>query len=90
MTDEYGKVHEITELVQRNLNRKLRVGDTVIVHRKTVVILGKKELIASIKGNTIEFPLLNVLEDFLKYGSILFGVTLLATGILYLFVFFRK
>lgn len=90
VTDEYGKVHEITESVHKNLNKKLRVGDTVVVNRKTVVILGKKELIASIKGNTVEFPLLHVLEDFLKYGVAIFGFTLFSAGIAFLLVVLKK
>lgn len=77
VTDEYGKIHEVTESIDRDLNKKLRVGDTVPVRRRTVEILGKRELIATIQSKENLHHSLSILEKFLFLGMIVFGVLVL-------------
>lgn len=52
--DERGRIHEITEYVDSISSRRLRVGDTVRVHRKSIYSFGKSEIISSIDSNTRE------------------------------------
>ncbi|MCZ8237480.1 MAG: hypothetical protein O9346_07765 [Leptospiraceae bacterium] len=82
VTDEYGKIHEVTESIDKDLNKKLRVGDTVPVYRRTVEILGKRELIASIQTKENLQHGLSILERFLFLGMLIFGTLVFLSAIL--------
>ena len=75
-----GKIHEITESIEHDLNKKLRVGDTVPVRRRTVEILGKKELIASIQKSDSPHHSFYILERFLFLGMVTFAVLVLISS----------
>jgi len=74
-----GELHEVTEIVDNELNRKLRVGDTVQVKRKTVKLFGKTTVISMINGNKLSFKPLDLLIQIGKTGTVFF-IALLLTG----------
>lgn len=50
--DENGRLTEMIEYVDYNTHKKLRIGDTVVVVRKSISLLGNKTFISKIIGNT--------------------------------------
>jgi hypothetical protein len=87
VTDESGRVHEVSEVVDSDLKRKLRVGDTVPVYRKSFSIFGKEEIISKLKWNRLEKIPLQGLSELLFYSSIFFWVAFCISTIL---GFFKK
>lgn len=77
--DEMGKMHEVTEKVDPELDRKLRVGDTVAVRRRTIEIFGKTKMISYIEENKIGPKTFDFLVLFSKMG-VLFSFLVLITG----------
>ena len=68
--DETGRLTEIVEYVDPITHKKLRIGDTVVVTRKTIQLLGKSTLISRINGNTNSIPHNILIEKFSLYGVI--------------------
>ncbi|WCL47715.1 hypothetical protein [Leptospira sp. GIMC2001] len=66
--DEKGKIHEFTESVDAALSRRMRVGDTVPVYRKTFVSFGRKEIMSKLKNNSRPFNPLNALSNLVMSG----------------------
>ncbi len=66
--DEAGRLTEIVEYVDPLTHKKLRIGDTVVVVRKTILLLGKSTLISRITGNTNSIPHNILIEQFSLYG----------------------
>jgi len=84
--DETGRLTEIVEYVDPITNKKLRIGDTVVVVRKTIQLLGKSTLISRINGNTNSIPHNILIEKFSLYGV---GFSILL-GIISLFMYKRR
>jgi len=84
--DEAGRLTEIVEYVDPITNKKLRIGDTVVVTRKTIKLLGKSTLISRINGNTSLIPH-NILIEKLSLFGIIFSTLL---GFVSLFMFKRR
>ena len=72
-----GELHEVTEVVDNELNRKLRVGDTVPVKRKTVELFGKTTIISMINGNKLSYKPLGLLIQIGETGTVFFIVIVL-------------
>ncbi len=84
--DETGRLTEIVEYVDPITNKKLRIGDTVVVTRKTIQLLGKSTLISRINGSTNSIPYNILIEKFSLYGV---GFSLLL-GFISLFMYKRR
>lgn len=83
--DEIGRIHEITEIVDAVSGRKLRVGDTVAVHRKSIVSFGKAEVLSRIDSNSTAWNPYAFMTVILSIGTGFFlAVAILSTGILFL------
>lgn len=76
-----GSLFEITERIPYSIYKRLRLGDTIEVHKKEIKIFGKQTAISRIRGNEEPLPLLENLEKYFQYGFIyllvLVGVTLI-------------
>ncbi len=76
VTDEFGKLHEITEFVDDKSHLRLRVGNTVITRQKKFYLAGKERILSRIDGNKQILPNYNYLEKIAFFGigfSILIG-----------------
>ena len=76
VTDEFGKLHEITEFVDDKSHLRLRVGNTVVTRQKKVFLAGKDRILSRIDGNKQILPNYNYLEKIALFGigfSILIG-----------------
>ncbi|AXR62807.1 hypothetical protein [Leptospira mayottensis] len=80
--DEFGKLYEITEQVDENLHKRLRVGDSIEVRRQTFETFGKIQVLARIKKNSLFINDFDFLEMFSMIGLCFSGI-LLATGLYY-------
>lgn len=77
VTDEIGKLHEITEFVDDKSHLKLRVGNTVVTRQKKFILTGKERILSRIDGNKQILPNYNYLERIGYFGmgfSILIGI----------------
>ena len=73
VSDESGRLSEVVEYVDPVIHKKLRIGDSIIVIRKTITLLGQKILISRIIGNTGRIPINGMIEIFASFGM---GVSL--------------
>jgi hypothetical protein len=78
VADEHGKFHENTEEVDKGINNKLRVGDTVVCFQKTIYILGQETIISRIEGNQAPAPNLNFIITYSKIGLYFSGLLFFA------------
>ena len=75
-SDENGRLMDIVEYVDIQTHKKLRIGDTILVTKKSIYLLGNQNLIARIQGNTYP-PSDNIfLEKFAISGIIVSIFTL--------------
>lgn len=77
VTDEIGKLHEITEFVDDKSHLRLRVGNTVVTRQKEFFLAGKERILSRIDGNKQILPNYNYLEKIAFFGigfSILIGI----------------
>jgi hypothetical protein len=74
VSDESGRLSEVVEYVDPIIHKKLRIGDSIIVVRKTIDLLGQKILISRIVGNKGRIPVNGMIEIFASFGM---GVSLL-------------
>jgi hypothetical protein len=84
VTDEIGKLHEITEFVDDKSHLKLRVGNTVVTRQKKFLLTGKERILSRIEGNNQILPNYNFLERIAFFGigfSILISIGGIALGI---------
>ena len=81
---EYGNLHEVTKIVDSELNRKLRVGDTVAVKRKTVESFGKKTVISKIAGNKMSYQSFDLMIKITMAGTLFFTFILLLSFLVWL------
>jgi hypothetical protein len=81
VSDESGRLTEVVEYVDPVIHKKLRIGDSVIVVRKTTHLLGQKILISRMIGNQGRIPVNVFIEIFsgagVLFSFILFGVSYL-------------
>ncbi|MDV6236413.1 hypothetical protein CH379_012325 [Leptospira ellisii] len=75
--DETGKLHEITEQVDENLYRRLRVGDSIEVRRRTFETFGKIRVLARIKKNSLFVNDFDFMETFSLTGLCFSGILIL-------------
>lgn len=83
VSDEWGKVHEVTEVVDEASARKLRVGDTIPVLRKSVHIFGKQTMLSRIISNSNKPQSFEILQNITFYSIFFFGLVSFATSILF-------
>ncbi len=81
--DEWGRIHEITESVDENSARRMRVGDTVMVYRKTGTLFSRSHLVSRIESNRMYPGMLISLKKFFLYGCIFFAIQIPFFGILF-------
>jgi hypothetical protein len=74
VSDERGRIHEITEVVDEATSRKLRVGDTISIYRKTITIFGKRTVISKIMSSVKTYSPLRNLYNYTFNGSIFFSI----------------
>ncbi|MCB1191778.1 MAG: hypothetical protein H7A23_09480 [Leptospiraceae bacterium] len=67
--DNYGRMNEVVEIVDQQINKKLRVGDTVLTQSMTIQLFGRSVLISKIVGNLEK----RTIDDFL-YKLSAFGI----------------
>lgn len=79
VSDEYGRLTEVVEYVDPVIHKKLRIGDSVIVVRKTTHLLGQKILISRMVGNQGRIPVNELIEIFSGMG-VLFSFLLFITS----------
>lgn len=84
--DEKGKIHEFTETVDTALSRRLRVGDTVPVYRKTFVSFGRKEIMSKLKNNQRTYSPLSALSNLIIAGILFFTGTSLISVVSFFFI----
>lgn len=70
LTDEFGKVHEMTEFVDDKSYLKLRVGNTVITRHKKFILAGQERILARIEGNDQILPNFDYLENICIFGIV--------------------
>jgi len=73
VSDEFGRLSEVVEYVDPIIHKKLRIGDSIIVTRMTIDLLGQKILISRIVGNKGRIPVNGMIEIFANFGM---GVSL--------------
>jgi hypothetical protein len=85
VSDERGRIHEITEIVDEETSRKLRVGDTISIYRKTITIFGKRTVISKIMSSAKNYSPLQNLYNYTFNGSLFFGILSLGSAFLVVF-----
>ncbi|MCC5816067.1 MAG: hypothetical protein JJT78_15055 [Leptospira sp.] len=88
VSDERGRIHEITEVVDEETSRKLRVGDTISIYRKTITIFGRRTVISKIMSSAKIYSPLQSLYNYIFNGSVFFSI--LSFGSVILFIFNRR
>lgn len=73
VSDERGRIHEITEVVDESTARKLRVGDTISIYRKTIILFSKRTVISKILTSERTHSELSGLYSFTRNGAFFFG-----------------
>lgn len=78
-----GSLFESTERIPYSIYKKLRLGDSIEIYKKELMILGKQTAISRILGNDEPLPLLENLEKYFRYSFYYFFV-------LTIFLFFLR
>lgn len=81
VSDEYGRLTEVVEYVDPVIHKKLRIGDSVIVVRRTTHLFGQKILISRMVGNQGRIPVNELIELFSGAG-VLFSFLLFTISFL--------
>ena len=68
VTDEFGKIHEMTEFVDDKSHLRLRVGNTIVTRQKKIKLAGKEKILSRIEGNNQILPNYNYLETIAIVG----------------------
>lgn len=79
--DDSGRLTDIVEYVDLQTHKKLRIGDTIEIEKMSIEVLGKKNLIARIIGNSNPPPNENLLESLASYG-IVFSIFILIKALI--------
>lgn len=88
--DETGQILEVSEIVDSETRKLLRVGDTVECYRKAFWLEGRRVVLSRIKKNKAPFHEFEFMLKFSKWG-IFFSLGLFVSGLLnWIFLFIRK
>lgn len=85
--DETGHIVEVSEIVDPDTRKLLRVGDTVECYRKAFWLDGKRIIISRIKKNKSIFHEFEFMLKFSKFG-IYFSLALCVLSLVYWILFF--
>ena len=81
-SDENGRLTDIVEYVDVQTHKKLRIGDTVLVTKKSINLLGNYNLIARIQGNSYPPANHKFLELYGVYGVMFSFLTIIVALVL--------
>lgn len=87
VTDEFGKIHEISEFVDDKSHLRLRVGNTIVTRQKKVYLAGKQKIISRIEGNNQILPNYDYLEEIALIGN---GFAVLVGFVSFVLFLFRR
>jgi hypothetical protein len=81
VADPNGKLHEVDEWVDMNLNSKLRIGDVHEATMKKIYLYGKETIIARLARNRATPPYFTAIKDFTGTGIAFSLIILFLAGI---------